>query len=285
MGMRTRKLFGTLALLGALAWGQTVAQAQEPTVSPETEGSTVDETGSTIGGSGDNVAVAISTKDGSSKFRVSFRIVRTSSDVVDQSNIAFAFASCEGCESIAIAFQVVLVSGEPSTVIPENYAIALNFECTDCETLASAYQFVLGVDGNVHFTSDGNRTLAEIRRAIRDLARSDLSIEEIQAELDLLANDLRDVLANELVSAGAPDVRAEEVEDDGTSVVAPTETPDGQPSPTPVTSSTSDPLTSPSPEATSGSEPSVPADQSPSPTPSPSPSSSPTPTPAVTASP
>lgn len=237
------------------------------------------ETTEPIGGEGDNVAVAIATKDGSSRFKVSFRIVRTKGNVIDNGNVAFAFSSCEGCRSVAIAFQVVLVGGTPTTVIPENYAIALNFECTDCETLASAYQFVMGTDGNVHFTSDGNRALSEIRRAIHELARSDLAIEEIQGELDLLAADLRTVLAEELVASGPPDVQVQEVQGDppvAETQVPVGETPEAEPSPTPAASSSPEPTSSPSPEGT-GMEP--------SPSPDPSPSPTPSPTPTVTASP
>ena len=266
MDMKLRRLLAALALSGTLILSQSAANAQEETVD-----------GSTIGGSGDNVAVAISTKDGSSRFKVSFRIVRTTDDVIDSGNIAFAFASCEQCRSVAIAFQVVLVGGEPSTVIPENYAIALNFECIDCETLASAYQFVLGTDGNVHFSAEGNRVLSEIRRAIQSLASSDLPVEELQAELDLLAADLRQVLAEELVASGPEDVEVQEVVDQGEGSTPIAEEPTGTESPAP--SPASEPTTSPSPPV--GTE--SPSDPSPSPSPTVSPSSSPEPVPTVSA--
>lgn len=253
------RFLSVLAVSLFLAWSPVAALAQgEPTE----------------GGGGGNVALAINTKDGSSTFKVSFRIVRTSSDVVDESNVAFAFASCEECETVAIAFQVVLVGGSPTTVIPENYAIALNFECISCQTLASAYQFVLGTDGNVHFSPEGNRALAEIRTALQQLRSSDLSLEGIQAELDLLAADLRTVLAEELLSAGPPDVEVEEV----------AATP-GTSEPTPIPSSspaTVDPSPSPTADAVSPSpeDTTTPPDGQ-----SPSPATSPTPTSATSASP
>jgi putative peptide zinc metalloprotease protein len=259
MRSRLLRLLAVLALSVSLGWSQTAALAQEPS----TEG-TDGSTGSTIGGEGDNVAVAIATKDGQSTFKVSFRIVRTSDDVIDNGNIAFAFASCEGCSSIAIAFQIVLVSGSPSVVIPENYAIALNFECIDCATLASAYQFVLGVDGNVHFSAEGNRALAEIRKQIRELAQSELPVDDLQAELDLLADELRTVLAEELVSAGPDGVEVRE-EPDAEAVlptVAPSPSVESESSPAPTTEETPGLDTSPSPEA------SVSPSAGPSPTPS-----------------
>src|SRR5215210_164304 len=71
------------------------------------------------GGSGDNAAVAVNTKDGSSVFKLAFDIRRTMSDVVDNGNAAVAYASCEECQTIAIAIQIVLVMGDPEIVTPE----------------------------------------------------------------------------------------------------------------------------------------------------------------------
>jgi putative peptide zinc metalloprotease protein len=163
------------------------------------------------GGGGDNVAIAINTRDGSSVFRISFRIVRVSGDIVDQGNAAVAVASCQDCQTVAIAFQVVLVFSDPSVVSPTNLALAMNIGCTSCETLASAYQYVLGTDGVVRFTPEGNRAIAEIRQALQALRHSDLSIWEIQEQLDLLANELQRILAEELVAAGPPETTYEEV--------------------------------------------------------------------------
>ena len=265
--MRSRSL-SVLAVSLSLALTPVGARGQEP----------VD------GGGGDHTVVAVNTKDGSSEFKVSFRIVRTSSDVVDESNIAFAFASCEECETVAIAFQVVLVNGTPSIVIPENYAIALNFECTSCETLASAYQFVLGTDGQVHFSPEGNRALAEIRQALRDVASSEeLTFEEMQVELDALAADLRTVLAEEMLTSGPPDVEVQEVQDPTSPDPTPTPSPSpavGDASPTPISETVS-----PSPSETTtpieGESPSPATSPTPSPVASTSPSSSPSPSASV----
>jgi putative peptide zinc metalloprotease protein len=257
--MRSRFL-AVLAFSLSLAWTPVAALAQEAL--PE-------------GGGGDNTVVAVNTKDGSSEFKVSFKIVRTSSDVIDESNIAVAFASCEACETVAIAFQVVLVSGTPTVVIPENYAIALNFECTSCETLASAYQFVLGTDGNIHFSPEGNRAIAEIRQALRDVAGSEeLTFEEIQTELDLLAADLRTVLTEEMVASGPDGVEIQQV-DDPAATTEPTPGPSTSPGVTDASPSPSTGTVSPSPEAVESTTPGE----------SPSPATSPTPTTELSVSP
>ena len=160
---------------------------------------------------GDTAAVAVNTKDGSSVFRLAFSIKRVAGDVVDNANAAVSYASCTDCQTFAISIQIVLVTGDPEVVTPTNFAIAINDNCTSCDTLASAYQWVLSTGGQVHFTAEGNRAIAEIRRALQELRHADLSGPEIQARLDELMSRLATVLRNELVAAGASGTKTEPV--------------------------------------------------------------------------
>jgi putative peptide zinc metalloprotease protein len=224
-------------------------------------------------GGGDNTAVAVNTKDGSSKIKVSFRVVKVKGDVVDQGNVAVAFASCDECRTMAVAFQLVLVESDPSVVTPANLAVAVNIECTSCETLASAYQWVRGVDGNLHITDDAKRALARVRTAVKELLRSDLSIEEIQAELDALADEFEQAIAEALAAAAPAGSSAEVVQDgpsEGGSVDLGQENGDvldDEPSPASATT----PAPSPTPTDSPTAEPTTPAptEASPSPTTSP----------------
>jgi putative peptide zinc metalloprotease protein len=151
---------------------------------------------------GDNVAVAINTKDGADIFKLAFKIARVNQQIVDDSNAAAALASCVDCQTIAVAFQVVLIFSDPDVISSQNLAIAENYECDACVTIAEAYQWLLTTGGAVHFTAEGNRRLAEIRQRLHDLANADLALDEFQAKLDEIAADLADVLKTELVPAG-----------------------------------------------------------------------------------
>jgi putative peptide zinc metalloprotease protein len=152
----------------------------------------------------DSSAVAVNTRDGSSLFRFAFDIRRVMNGAIDQTNVAIAYASCTECQTVAVSYQVVLVGHDADDVQPTNLAVAVNEECSSCTTLASAYQFVVGTEGPVRFTADGNQRLAELRRRLTELSRSDLAVDELQAELDRIATELRDVLANEVETAGPP---------------------------------------------------------------------------------
>jgi putative peptide zinc metalloprotease protein len=152
----------------------------------------------------DNAAIAVNTKDGTTVFKVAFAIRHVMSDVVTETNAAVAYDSCSDCDSVAIAFEIVLVENDASVISPTNIAIAFNENCSACVAVAEAYQFVLGTGGAVHFDAEGNRILAELRRQLHSLKKEDLTLAELQALLDDMSAKIADVLANHLVSVGRP---------------------------------------------------------------------------------
>ncbi len=145
-----------------------------------------------------NDAVAVNTKDGSSVFKLAFSVRSIESSVVAPENAAVAYASCTNCQTIAIAVQVVFVIGSPDVFTPENVAIAINENCSFCDTLATAYQFVVQSSVPVRLTHDGKRQLHDIFKALQDLDGSGLTALEIQAKVDELMQQLAQVLATEV---------------------------------------------------------------------------------------
>jgi putative peptide zinc metalloprotease protein len=197
----------------------------------------------------DSAAVAVNTKDGTSIFRLAFKVVRVNREVVDNSNVAFSFASCEECEAIALSFMAVLIFSDPDEVLTANQAWAINWECTECLAFAWAVQSVFTTDGPVHFSADGNRRLAELRQELRrlldnlDAVSLDVVPEKCQllegdalrlcVALTRLTGEFREILATELVPAGRPP--AETPTDDGGE-----EPPAEEPSTTETTSTTTE---------------------------------------------
>jgi putative peptide zinc metalloprotease protein len=150
----------------------------------------------------DNRAAAVNTEDEALVFELAFDLHRTMDSVVDESNTAVAYASCERCRTIAVAFQIVLAMDAAAVVVPVNLAVAVNDQCTACETLAFAYQLVLSGDQRVRLTGEGRARIRQIRKALRALRDSDASLDEILAELQRRAVELQDVLRTELVPVG-----------------------------------------------------------------------------------
>jgi putative peptide zinc metalloprotease protein len=181
---------------------------------------------------------------------------------------------------VAIAFQVVLAMGDVDELTATNLALALNVDCTSCDTAAFAYQFVTGTGGPVHFTAEGNRRLAELRRRLRALRDAGLTDDELAAELDSAAAELSDVLAQELVPAGPPGPAPAPAPSGSEAQNA--SPPEGEaPTATATPTSTSTPA-APDPPAETPAPTETPT---PTETPAPAPTSSPTPTPAESASP
>ena len=154
----------------------------------------------------DNAAIAINTEDGASVFDFAFKVRRVMNNVVDNQNAAVAYASCNECQTVATAIQIVLVFSDPQVVTPENIALALNEGCDTCTTVASAYQFVFSVPEKFKFSDEAWKRIVEIREQIEDLGDSfedgELSAEELQQQIDALVDELRDVIKEDIEAGG-----------------------------------------------------------------------------------
>ena len=132
--------------------------------------------------------------------------------VVDHLNSATARARCIRCGATAVAFQIVLVSGSPTTVTPRNTAEAINLECTECVTVAEARQFVRVVPVPVRFTGAGRAVLADVRSQLSALEAQNLSVDQLHQAVEAQEGRVLEVLRNELVLKSAPDVEADALE-------------------------------------------------------------------------
>lgn len=183
MILRSRKLLALIGIVAMLAGGAA---------------------GTALAAGGDTSAVAVNTKDNSFVFKLAFQIKRVTSDLVDNQNAAVAYADCQSCETVAISIQVLLIAANATDFEPGNYAIAINQNCQDCDTLATAYQFAIGVDSKLKFTHDGKKEIADIRHQLEQLRNSGLSGPEIQSRVGDLMGQLNNVLSTQLIGIGDP---------------------------------------------------------------------------------
>ncbi|HEX3622182.1 MAG TPA: hypothetical protein VHT97_07700 [Acidimicrobiales bacterium] len=203
---------GAIAAVAALVVGMggwAFADGSVPLISSSSPDSTTSTTvagaagtAGTGSGGADNVAVASNTKDGKTVVAISLKITQTSSSDVDPTNAAVAAASCTDCETVAIALEGVLVAGDPTTFDPTNVALALNSDCTNCQTLASAYQDVVQNDTRVRITGAGRKEIADIRQDLDSLKKSGLDIVAIQQRVNTDAGRFLAVLQNDVVPIG-----------------------------------------------------------------------------------
>ncbi|MEA2434284.1 MAG: putative peptide zinc metalloprotease protein [Actinomycetota bacterium] len=243
----TRPRFLVAALLAVLlAFGApSNALAQSPAPSP----SASDDSSTSGSQNPDNVVVKVNKKDGSSVFKLGFKVIKVMGDTVDSGNAAAAVSSCESCRTVVIAISVVLIMSDPSIVAPENLALALNVDCTLCETMALAYQLVLSPGEMARIDHDAGKAIKDLLDQIDEIGSSDLPLAEIDAQVSALVDQLFDIVRNSLVPVGQDD--DEEDQADASPTPSPSVTPSESPSPTPSTESTPEPTPSPANETPS----------------------------------
>lgn len=148
-------------------------------------------------GAGDNQALAVNTTDGSTLYDVAFALVWADGSSVTNSNQAYAFASCRGCKTVAVAFQVVLITGDARVAIPQNISGAVNYSCVQCVTYALAQQLVLTVPGDPSPAT--RQRLDALWQQIMTFASTinSLPLDEIRSKLLDYQNQIRSLVAND----------------------------------------------------------------------------------------
>ena len=138
------------------------------------------------------------TRPGAERGRGNLALHLTSKDQVVAGNLAVATTTCDGCHATAISFQVVLADKAPTSLQVGNAAIADNEGCAFCAADAFAYQFVLTFDGDARITGSGRRQLEQVDAALRRLARSGASADDIETAVEGYAAQVDSVLSSEL---------------------------------------------------------------------------------------
>jgi putative peptide zinc metalloprotease protein len=233
---------------------------------------------------GDNQALAVATEDGSVIYDVAFALVWADGDEVLNVNEAHAYASCSDCVAVAVAFQVVLIVEDAQVVVPQNLAVAANYDCYNCITAAIANQLVLSVAGEPG--DEQLRALGEVWNELIQFAHgiTSYTLTGITEQLEAFKTEIVEILGDAPPVEPAPNPSPTDAPAPSTGTPPPTEQEPstGIPSPTPdpspsAPSPTPAPEPAPTPEPTPAPEP-APAPE-PTPAPEPAPASEPTPVP------
>lgn len=71
-------------------------------------------------------------------------------------------------------------------------------DCTQCETLAAAFQFVYGDRQELEFPKEGKAKLQDLKKRFKDLKhRDDLTLAELSAAITAIANEVAVVVLEE----------------------------------------------------------------------------------------
>ncbi|MFC7595965.1 hypothetical protein ACFQU3_11645 [Terrabacter sp. GCM10028922] len=202
---------------------------------------------------GDNQALAVNTTDGSVIYDLAFALVWAEGNEVLNVNEAHAYASCSDCVAVAVAFQVVLIMDDAKVVVPQNLAVAANYDCYQCITAAIASQLVLSVTDEPG--QEKLRALGEVWNRLTQFGGTitSYSLTEITTKLEAFKAEIVAILGTAPPVTASPTTTATP-SPTGASSPAPTQ------QPTPSSPSATQDTTTSSPSPTQGSS------SSPSPT-------------------
>ncbi|MDQ0896041.1 hypothetical protein [Agromyces ramosus] len=216
---------------------------------------------------GDNQAIAVATDDGSVVYDLAFALVWADDDEVLNVNEAHAYASCSDCVAVAVAFQVVLIVDDAQVVVPQNLAVAANYDCYNCITAAIANQLILSVAGEP--SDEQLRALGEVWNDLIRFAHgiTSYSLTEITQQLETFKAEIVEILGQAPPVQPAPDTSPlDEPAPPGT-----TPPMEQEPSTSPPSPSTEPSPNDPSPAPAPVPEPTPAPDPVPEPTPEPTP--------------
>jgi len=200
---------------------------------------------------GDSQALAVNTKNGSTVYDVTFALVWADGNSVQNKNEAYAFASCTGCTTVAVSFQVVVIVGHANVVAPQNLSGALSYNCIECVTQALAMQLVLTLPEQP--TAQQVAALEALWNQISAFSNNiqGLSFTQIRTALRGYEKQLTDLIQSFAPSASASSTSVATTAPAGGT--APTSQPTIAKSSAPVSSAAPYPSDSPSPSPTAAS--------------------------------
>jgi putative peptide zinc metalloprotease protein len=152
------------------------------------------------GASDENIAVASNQTDGAAVVEASVQYRIAPNGVVDEENRAYAGANCVNCQTVAAAFQIVLVTREYRTFVPWNEALAANVACEDCLTWASAKQIIVVSDGPATLSGNGHIRMQALEARLEALQADlpALSLVDLKLALDAAGAELLDIAQTEV---------------------------------------------------------------------------------------
>jgi putative peptide zinc metalloprotease protein len=140
----------------------TATSAPTPTSAAPTPTADINYSEPAGGGGGKNVVRINNKTDGKLSIKANIQLNRAPGPNVQTVNLAFAYASCTDCQTIAVALQINLIGRDTRVAIPQNAAVAVNAACTRCVTVARALQYTYSVDDPTQVP----REVAELLRAL-----------------------------------------------------------------------------------------------------------------------
>src|SRR5437588_5347940 len=116
-----------------------------------------------------NIVMINNSTDGAFQMRGEVHIVELGGPVVAPVNVALATSSCAGCDSLAVALQLVLYQQGAPYFAPQNAAAATNAGCSNCVTVADACQAVLPLADRSVIPQEVRMEIVQVNQELNNL--------------------------------------------------------------------------------------------------------------------
>jgi hypothetical protein len=142
-----------------------------------------------------NYVIITNRHDERMRMRGNISLDRNPGETASPVNFAGAVGSCSDCQTYAIALQIALISRDARTITPQNQAVALNYGCTRCRTVAHAIQFVVQVEDPTEMPETVREAAKEMEKELREIGKSanhgQIDVATADARLNALLNRFR----------------------------------------------------------------------------------------------
>jgi putative peptide zinc metalloprotease protein len=130
------------------------------------------------GGGGKNIVQVVNQQDGNLKIDGKVQLNRIPESNAAPVNLASAYSSCANCQTLAVGLQINLISKSANYVHPQNAAVALNYKCTNCHTIAYAWQYNMSVDDPTAVPDGVNQLMAQWRAELANIKTQSVTLTE-----------------------------------------------------------------------------------------------------------
>ena len=161
---------GVAAATGTFSGGATAPTATTSAAAASTNSQQL--TGYSAAGGGNNIVTVVNRTDSAIKSDGRVRLTQVHGPGVGSTDRAFAYSSCVHCETLAVALQIVLRNPDGNNVQPRNEAIAINYQCTGCQTGAIAIQDVIPVADPTQIPENVKQQVSGLNEQLKDFRAS-----------------------------------------------------------------------------------------------------------------
>jgi hypothetical protein len=151
-----------------------------------------------------NTAKVWNGTDGTIKGKVALDFQYSFNPRVRLINDVVASSRCVNCGSIALGFQIALLTHPAPKIDAENKAIAYNETCLTCLTVALAYQFVVVSPLPLELSHETQKQLETIGSELDQLRSMNLPAAEVDARAAAQAEKVRSLLSADAAATNNP---------------------------------------------------------------------------------